>query len=67
MVDSFLSAEVGQTGQDISFCVFLGEDVGDHDGLSWLEVPNVDVVDVNDPLDGLELCPEAIEIDMVGH
>lgn len=57
MVDSFLSAEVGQTGQDVSLGVLLGEDVGDHDGLSWLEVPNVDVVYVYDSLDGLELCP----------
>lgn len=57
MVDSFLSAEVGQTGQDVSLGVLLGEDVGNHDGLSWLEVPDVDVMDVDDSLDGLEFCP----------
>lgn len=67
MVDSFLSTEIGQVGEDVSFCVFLSKNVSDHDGLSWFEVPNVDVVDINDPLDCLEVCPEGFEINVIRH
>lgn len=67
MIDSFSSAEVSQPGQDIFFSVFLSENVSDHDGLSRLEVPYVDVVDIDDALYCLELCLEGIEIDVVRH
>ena len=66
VVDLVLAHQVGQSNQDCPLGVLSGEDVGDDHCLSRLQVPDVEVVHVDDSLHFLELPLEGLGVEVAG-
>ena len=64
MVNFLLTTHVSQSCQYNSLHVFFGEYVSYHDGFSWFQVPNMDIMHVNYSNDGLEVLPKQVKVNM---
>lgn len=67
VVNLLLPHNVRQFDEHLALCVRLGQHVGDHHRLAGFEVPHVDVVDVDDPIDRLELLLQFFNVDVGGR
>ncbi len=64
MVDLFFTSDIRQLDQHLTLSIGLGENVSDHHGFAGFQVPDMDVMYVDDSLDFLKLLLELLDVDI---